>query len=58
MALLIYVIALVITVLLMKVADIVHPTSGDIRIAVFVGVLFIVNYVLGLLPLTQTRRAP
>jgi fucose 4-O-acetylase-like acetyltransferase len=58
MALLIYVIALVITVLLMKVADIVHPTSGDIRIAVFLGVLFIVNFVLGLVPLTQTRRTP
>ena len=58
MALLIYVIALVITVLLMRVADLVRPTAGDIRIAVFLGILFIVNYVLGLVPMRQTRRAP
>jgi hypothetical protein len=57
MALVIYVIALVITVLLMRVADLVHPSSGDIRVAVFLGILFIVNYVLGLVPMTQTRRA-
>ena len=58
MAFLIYVIALVITVLLMRVADLVHPTVGDIRVAVFLGILFIVNYVLGLVPMAQTRRGP
>lgn len=58
MALLIYIIALVITVLLMRVADLVHSTAGDVRIAVFLGILFIVNYVLGLVPLSQGRRAP
>jgi hypothetical protein len=58
MALVIYIIALVITVLLMKVADLVHPTSGDVRIAVFLGILFLVNYILGLVPMSQTRRAP
>jgi hypothetical protein len=58
MALLIYIIALVITVLLMKVADLVHPTSGDIRIAVFLAILFVINYVLGLVPRSQPRRAP
>ena len=58
MALLIYIIALVITVLLMRVADLVHPTSGDTRIAVFLGILFVINYVLGLIPLSGIRRAP
>jgi hypothetical protein len=58
MGFLIYVIALVITVLLMRVADLVHPTAGDIRIAVFLGVLFIVNLVLGLVPFARTRRGP
>ena len=58
MALLIYIIALVITVLLMKVADLVHSTGGDIRVAVFLGILFVVNYILGLVPRAQTRRAP
>jgi len=58
MALLIYIIALVIAVLLMRVADLVHPTSGDIRVAVFLGILFIVNYVLGLMPLSGVRRKP
>jgi len=58
MAFLIYVIALVITVLLMRVADLVHSTGGDIRVAVFLGLLFIVNYVLGLVPSARTRRAP
>ncbi len=58
MALVIYIIALVITVLLMKVADIVHPTAGDVRIAVFLGILFLVNYILGLVPFSRTRRAP
>jgi fucose 4-O-acetylase-like acetyltransferase len=58
MAFLIYIIALVITVLLMRVADLVHPTAGDIRIAVFLGVLFIVNFVLGMVPLGSTRRNP
>ena len=58
MALLIYIIALVITVLLMKVADLVHPTGGDIRIAVFLAILFVINYVLGLVPRSQPRRAP
>ena len=58
MAILIYIIALVITVLLMHVADAVHGTSGDVRIAVFLFILFIVNYVLGLLPTASARRAP
>ena len=58
MAVLMYIIALVITVLLMKVADLVRPTAGDIRIAVFLGVLFIVNYVLGMVPLGSPRRTP
>jgi hypothetical protein len=58
MALVIYIIALVITVLLMKVADIVHSTAGDVRIAVFLGILFLVNYILGLVPFSRTRRAP
>ena len=58
MALLIYVIALVITVLLMRVADLVHPSAGDVRLAVFLGILFVVNYVLGLVPLGSARRAP
>ncbi len=58
MALLIYIIALVITVLLMRVADLVHPTTGDIRIAVFLFILFLVNYILGLVPRNQPRRAP
>jgi len=58
MALLIYIIALVITVLLMRVADAVHPSSGDIRIAVFLAILFVVNYVLGLVPRGPVRRAP
>lgn len=56
MALLIYVIALVITVLLMRVADLVHPTAGDIRVAVFLGILFLVNYVLGFVPIARPRR--
>ncbi len=56
MALLIYIIALVITVLLMHVADAVHGSSGDVRIAVFLGILFIVNYVLGMLPRGPARR--
>ncbi len=58
MALLIYIIALVITVLLMHVADAVHGSSGDVRIAVFLGILFIVNYVLGMLPRGPARRVP
>ncbi len=58
MAILIYIIALVITVLLMRVADAVHGSSGDVRIAVFLGILFIVNYVLGMLPLAPARRVP
>jgi hypothetical protein len=58
MAFLIYVIALVITVLLMHVADLVRPTGGDVRIAVFLGILFLVNYVLGLVPRGQSRRGP
>jgi hypothetical protein len=58
MAFLIYIIALVISVLLMKVADLVHPTSGDVRIAVFLAILFVINYILGLVPLAQARRAP
>jgi fucose 4-O-acetylase-like acetyltransferase len=58
MALLIYIIALVITVLLMKVADLVHSTAGDIRIAVFLGILFIVNWILGMVPMARSRRAP
>jgi hypothetical protein len=58
MSLVIYIIALVITVLLMKVADTVHATAGDVRIAVFLGILFIVNYVLGLMPLNARRRTP
>jgi len=58
MAFLIYIIALVITVLLMKVADMVRPSGGDIRIAVFLGILFIVNFVLGMVPLGSPRRNP
>jgi len=58
MAFVIYVIALVITVLLMKVADLVHPSGGDIRIAVFLGILFLVNLVLGMVPMSRSRRAP
>jgi hypothetical protein len=58
MALVLYIIALVITVLLMKVADLVHPTGGDIRIAVFLGILFLVNYILGFVPFSRSRRAP
>lgn len=58
MALLIYIIALVITVLLMKVADLVHPSSGDTRVAVFLAILFVVNYILGLVPSARTRRTP
>jgi hypothetical protein len=58
MALLIYIIALVITVLLMKVADLVHPTAGDVRVAVFLGILFLINYILGFVPFSRTRRAP
>jgi len=58
MALLIYIIALVITVLLMRVADMVRPTGGDVRIAVFLGVLFIVNWVLGMVPRGSARRTP
>jgi hypothetical protein len=58
MALLIYIIALVITVLLMKVADLVHPTAGDIRVAVFLGILFLINYILGFVPFSRTHRAP
>jgi hypothetical protein len=58
MALLIYIIALVITVLLMRVADLVHPTGGDTRVAVFLGILFLVNYILGRVPLSPTRREP
>jgi fucose 4-O-acetylase-like acetyltransferase len=58
MAFLIYIIALVITVLLMRVADMVRPSGGDIRIAVFLGILFIVNFVLGMVPLGSPRRNP
>jgi hypothetical protein len=58
MAFVIYIIALVITVLLMRVADLIHPSTGDIRVAVFLGILFIVNYILGLVPMSQPRRAP
>lgn len=58
MALLIYIIALVITVLLMHVADAVHPSSGDVRLAVFLAILFIVNWVLGMLPRGSVRREP
>ena len=58
MALVLYIIALVITVLLMKVADLVHPTAGDIRVAVFLGILFLINYILGFVPFSRTRRAP
>ena len=56
MSFLIYLIALVITVLLMKVADAVHPTAGDIRLAVFLAILFVVDYVLGLVPLRAPRK--
>lgn len=58
MAFLIYIIALVLTVLLMRVADLVRPTGGDVRIAVFLGILFIVNFVLGMVPLRPARRNP
>jgi hypothetical protein len=58
LALVLYVIALVLTVLLMKVADLVHSTAGDARIAVFLGILFLVNYVLGRVPFSPARRAP
>jgi hypothetical protein len=58
MAFVIYVIALVITVLLMKVADLIRPSGGDIRIAVFLGILFLVNIVLGMVPMSRSRRAP
>jgi hypothetical protein len=58
MVLLIYIIALVITVLLMRVADLIHPSGGDTRVAVFLAILFIVNYVLGLMPLSGMNRKP
>lgn len=57
MAFVIYIIALVITVLLMRVADLVHSSSGDVRIAVFLGILFLVNFVLGRVPMSPGRRA-
>ena len=58
MGFVLYVIALVITVLLMKVADLIRPSGGDIRIAVFLGILFLVNLVLGMVPMSRPRRAP
>ena len=58
MALVLYVIALVLTVLLMKVADLIHSSAGDYRIAVFLFILFLVNYILGRVPFSQSRRAP
>jgi hypothetical protein len=58
MALVLYVIALVLTVLLMRVADLIHSTAGDIRLAVFLGILFLVNYILGRVPFSPARRAP
>jgi hypothetical protein len=45
--LLLYIIALVITVLLMHVADMIHPSDGDTRTAVFLAVLYVVISVLG-----------
>ena len=57
MAIVLYVIALVLTVLLMKVADLIHGSSGDVRIAVFLGILFLVNYILGRVPFASSRRA-
>jgi hypothetical protein len=53
-----YLIALVLTVFLMRVADLVHATAGDVRIAVFLGILFLVNYILGRVPFSGARRAP
>jgi hypothetical protein len=47
MGLVIYVICVILTVLLMHVADLVHPTTGDVRIGVFIGVLYVVAYFLG-----------
>ena len=58
MALVLYIIALVLTVLLMKVADLIHSSGGDVRIAVFLGILFLVNFILGRVPLSPARRAP
>ena len=57
MAIVLYIIALVLTVLLMKVADLIHGSAGDVRIAVFLGILFLVNYVLGRVPMASSRRA-
>ena len=57
MAIVLYVIALVLTVLLMKVADLIHGSAGDVRIAVFLGILFLVNYILGRVPFASSRRA-
>jgi hypothetical protein len=57
MAIVLYVIALVLTVLLMKVADLVHATAGDLRMAVFLGILFLVNYIVGRVPFSSSRRA-
>ena len=58
MALVLYVIALILTVLLMRVADLVHSSAGDVRIAVFLGILFLVNYILGRVPFASARRTP
>ena len=58
MALVLYLIALVLTVFLMRVADLVHATAGDVRTAVFLGILFLVNYILGRVPFSGARRAP
>lgn len=57
MAIVLYVIALVLTVLLMRVSDLIHATAGDVRIAVFLGILFLVNYILGRVPFSPARRA-
>jgi hypothetical protein len=47
MGLVLYIIALILTVLLMNVADMVHPTVGDTRTAVFLAILYLVISVLG-----------
>jgi hypothetical protein len=57
LAIVLYVIALVLTVLLMKVADLIHGSAGDVRIAVFLFILFLVNYILGRVPFASSRRA-
>lgn len=62
MGLIVYIVAVILAVLLMHVADLVHPTTGDVRMGVFIGMLYIVAYFLGAFSLPYPKafwyRAP